>query len=295
MDSRHALLRWFGPRARRYPWRRTRDPYRVLVSEVMLQQTQASRVAPAYRAFVRRFPTVRALARAPLREVLAVWSGLGYNRRALALREAARRVVADHRGRVPSDPEVLRSLPGVGPYTAAAVASIAYGVPVPAVDTNAARVVARARLGVEPGEAGARGIGAAAERWVARSDPGAWNQAVMDLGREVCRPVPRCGECPLARMCRFRRAGRGSRSGARPAPARRAPRFAGSVREARGAVLRTVLRAGGPVPASRVARLAGVPLARVLEAAAGLARDGLVRVEATSRAGSGTLLSTPPG
>src|SRR5262245_60007442 len=141
---RAALLAWYRPRPHDYPWRTTDpDPYAVLVSEVMLQQTQAARVAPAYRTFLQRFPDVRTLASAARAELLRAWGGLGYPRRALALREAARAIVRDHGCVVPSDPDVLLALPGVGPYTAAAVASIAFGAPVAAIDTNVRRVTAR--------------------------------------------------------------------------------------------------------------------------------------------------------
>jgi A/G-specific adenine glycosylase len=159
MNVRMAMREWYRPRSLAYPWRTRRpDPYGVLVSEVMLQQTQASRVIPAYRAFLRRFPAVRALARASRRDVLEAWAGLGYNRRAVALSQAARSILADHSGSVPAEPDVLVTLPGVGPYTAAAVASIGYGVPVAAVDTNVARVVARMVLGREPHEVPATAI-----------------------------------------------------------------------------------------------------------------------------------------
>src|SRR5438445_5270827 len=133
VDTRAALLAWYEPRRRRYPWRVGPDPYRVLVSEVMLQQTQAERVGPAFERFVGRFPDVHALAAAPKADVLRAWGDLGYNRRAVRLAEAARAVVRDHGGRIPSDPATLRSLPGVGPYTAAAVASIGHGLPVAAI------------------------------------------------------------------------------------------------------------------------------------------------------------------
>ena len=204
MKGRAALRRWFAARRRAYPWRGARDPYRILVSEVMLQQTQATRVVPSYRAFVRRFPTIRALAAASRADVLRAWAGLGYNRRAVALHEAAGMVV-ERGGRLPSEPAALRWLPGIGPYTAAAVASIAFDVPVPAVDTNGDRVVRRFVLGRD--DAGRSEIHRAAAAWLDRSDPGGWNQAVMDLGREVCRPVPMCQVCPLARMCAFRQSG----------------------------------------------------------------------------------------
>lgn len=149
MPARAALLRWYEPRRRAYPWRARPTPYRVLVSEIMLHQTQASRVEPVFAAFVRRWPSARALAAASRAEVVKAWSGLGYNRRAVALHEAARVIVAEHGGRVPRSLGALRRLPGVGPYTAAAVASIAFGEPVPLVDTNVRRVLARAELGVD--------------------------------------------------------------------------------------------------------------------------------------------------
>jgi A/G-specific adenine glycosylase len=171
----------------------------------MLQQTQAARVVPAYGRFLELFPTVEALARASRADVVRAWAGLGYNRRAVALSEAARAIVRDYGGRVPSRPGVLKRLPGVGPYTAAAVASFAFGVAVAAVDTNVRRVVARARLGREPSDLPARAVEEEAERWLDRRHPDEWNQALMDLGRAVCRPRPMCAECPLAATCRFRR------------------------------------------------------------------------------------------
>src|SRR6058998_1553403 len=141
--SRHArLLQWYEPRRHAYPWRLPGvDPYGVLVSEVMLQQTQAPRVARAFEPFIRRFPSVRELAGGSVADVLRAWSGLGYNRRAVALSRAARAIVSEHGGRVPSDPALLEQLPGIGPYTAAAVASIASGLPAPAIDTNVRRVL----------------------------------------------------------------------------------------------------------------------------------------------------------
>ncbi|MGH2637253.1 MAG: A/G-specific adenine glycosylase, partial [Actinomycetota bacterium] len=166
---------WYRPRRSAYPWRGSRDPYAVLVSEVMLQQTQAARVAPAFERFVSTFPGVRSLAVASRADVLRAWDGLGYNRRAVALSEAARTIERDHGGRVPSDPRVLRSLPGVGPYTADAVASLAFGAPVPALDTNVRRVVARVRLGVEAHQVTGGRLRSEAEDWLDRDDPGGWN------------------------------------------------------------------------------------------------------------------------
>jgi A/G-specific adenine glycosylase len=280
MDARRAVLDWYRSRRRAYPWRSGRsDPYRVLVSEVMLQQTQVARVVPAFPDFLRRFPTVRSLAAAPRREVLQAWSGLGYNRRAVALSEAARLLVRNHEARVPSDPEALRKLPGVGPYTAAAVASIAFRIPVPALDTNVARVVARARFAAEPAEVRRNAIAVAAAVWLDRSDPGAWNQALMDLGREVCRSVPRCAACPLSDACRFRAEGREGR------PAKRLrPPFQGSMRRVRGAII-VALRARSSASVEMLAKRLGESGERVAEAIRTLARDGLVHASAAAMTG----------
>jgi len=245
----------------------------------MLQQTQASRVAPAYRAFLERFPTIRALARAPRPEVIRAWSGLGYNRRAVTLSEAARSLVRDHDGRIPRKPATLERLPGIGPYTAAAVASLAFGVPVAAVDTNVRRVIARVHLGLEPHEAAASEIATFAHAWLDRRDPGAWNSALMDLGREVCRPRPRCEACPLARGCHFRAAGATGGRG----PARQG-RFEGSTRQVRGAVVR-VLRARGTISLGRLSDEIGLPEDRITPALAGLMADGLVAGGPAARQG----------
>jgi A/G-specific adenine glycosylase len=281
--TRQALQAWYGPRRAAYPWRRRPTPYRVLVSEVMLQQTQAARVAPAFERFIRRFPTVRSLAAASRAEVIRAWAGLGYNRRAVALHEAARRIERDHRGRIPREPEVLRGLPGVGPYTAAAVAAIGFGVPVPALDVNVQRVVARASLGVEPSEVSVDVLERTAEGWLDRNDPAAWHQAVMDLGRVACRPVPRCSECPIASGCRFRPADR-----LPGAPSPRQGKFEGSFRQIRGRVL-AKLRERGVASFHTLVRESGGPRDRVLAAVQALAADGLVE------AGPGALAGRPGG
>jgi A/G-specific adenine glycosylase len=281
VTARAALWRWYEGRRRAYPWRAVRDPYRILVSEVMLQQTQAARVVPAYRAFVRTFPTIRNLAAAPRADVLRAWVRLGYNRRAVALHRAARKVVEDHGGSLPSDPVELRRLPGVGPYTAAAVASIAFGVPVPAIDTNVARVVRRAVLGEDGAERGELARGASA--WLDRHDPGGWNQAVMDLGREVCGPVPGCDGCPLAGTCAFRTSGSPVAS-----PRRRQSAFQGSSRQLRGAIVQ-VLRDRRSVTLETVATATGRPLGEVAVVVDRLAAEGLVRP------GPGALAGSPRG
>jgi A/G-specific adenine glycosylase len=248
------LLRWYAQVARPLPWRATRDPYALLVSEVMLQQTQAARVVPRYEGFLTRFPDAPTLAAAPVRDVLEEWSGLGYNRRALALRAAARHVAAH------GWPEDLTGLPGVGAYTAAAVASFAWDAQRAAVDVNVARVIGR----WDGRDYTPRPL---AERAAALLPPGraaTWNQAMMELGATVCTArSARCEACPVSAHC--------ASAGAPAAPARRAvrprPRFVETDRYARGGVV-AALVAGEPLPA-----LAPERLERAL---AGLAADGLV-------------------
>jgi A/G-specific adenine glycosylase len=270
-ELRSVVLGWYRPRRHAYAWRRgRRDPYRTLVSEVMLQQTQATRVEPIYEAFLERFPEVGALAIASRDDVIRAWAGLGYNRRAVALHAAARAIVRDHAGRIPADPAALRRLPGIGPYTAAAVASIGFGVPVPAVDTNVRRVCARVVHGAPPDEVPTARIDEDAAAWLDRSSPGAWNQALMDLGRMACRPAPRCDECPLEPVCRFRASG----GAGRPAGRRQEP-FDGSGRQVRGAVVR-VLRTRRSVDERGLAAATGHGARRIRAAAADLVRDGVL-------------------
>jgi A/G-specific adenine glycosylase len=231
------LIAWFEGVARALPWRDGpaggRDPYRVLVSEFMLQQTQVTRVAERYGAFLARFPTARALAEVDESEVLASWSGLGYYRRARHLHAAARAIVERHGGEVPSDPAALRDLPGVGRYTAGAIASIAFGRSEAIVDGNVARVLLR----IEGRGGSVSDLGTM--RWVwsrahelvnAGEKPGVLNEALMELGATVCTPrAPRCGACPWAGLCVARREGRqGEIPAPKAAPARR-PLFVGAV------------------------------------------------------------------
>jgi A/G-specific adenine glycosylase len=216
-----ALLDWYRASGRDLPWRKTRDPYAILVSEVMLQQTQASRVVPRWQAWLERWPTAQALAAAPTADVIREWQGLGYNRRAVALQRAA--AVVAERGW----PDDLTVLPGVGPYTAAAVACFAFGRDVLPVDVNVRRV--QERTG-EPFD----------------HDCG---QALMDLGATVCiARVPRCGVCPLAQACPSR--------GKRFEPLRKQGPFQGSFRQRRGAALRALLAGLDPQDAEAVAALA---------------------------------------
>ena len=198
------LLAWFRRHRRDLPWRRTRDPYRIWVSEVMLQQTQVPAVLSYYARFLARFPTVEALAAAPDQAVLKVWQGLGYYRRARNLHAAAKVVAHEHGGRVPDDPEAFGRLPGVGRYTAGAVLSIAFGRPLAALDSNAVRVLARWFAVTEPVAQARvhRALWALADALVPRRAPGDWNQAVMELGSEVCTPrAPGCLLCPVGRFC----------------------------------------------------------------------------------------------
>ena len=208
---RRALLQWYRGNARELPWRASRDPYRVWVSEIMLQQTQVATATGYYERFVARFPTVRTLARAPIDRVLAAWSGLGYYRRARHLHEAAGIVVREHAGRVPSEPRAFGALPGVGRYTVGAVLSIGFGVPLPVLDGNVARVFSR--IAAKPWSVrralDARALWALADEILDRGSPGDWNQALMELGATVCTPrAPRCAACPIRRFCRAHAAGR---------------------------------------------------------------------------------------
>lgn len=201
---RRRLLAWFRKHRRDLPWRRTRDPYRIWVSEVMLQQTQVPTVLPYYERFLERFPTVDALAAAPDQAVLKVWQGLGYYRRALNLHAGAKAVVRDCGGRVPDDPGVFARLPGVGPYTAGAVLSIAFGRRLAALDSNAVRVIARwfAVTDAVTSTPARQALWRVADALVPRRGAGDWNQAVMELGSEICTPrSPQCLVCPVRRFC----------------------------------------------------------------------------------------------
>ena len=200
-ETQAAILAWYDARGRALPFRGQRDPYAILVSEVMAQQTQISRVAEQWATFMTTFPTVESLADAPIADVLRAWRGLGYNRRALNLQRAARVIVSEHGGTVPSSLDELLGLPGVGPYTARAVAALAFGQAVGPVDTNVRRVLGR--LVSADGVTSARELQSIADASVPPARPADWTHALMDLGATVCRPAaPRCAECPAARWCR---------------------------------------------------------------------------------------------
>jgi A/G-specific adenine glycosylase len=204
----HLLLAWYRSGHRDLPWRRTSDPYRIWVSEIMLQQTRAQAVVPYYERFLQRFPTVEALAAASEQDVLALWAGLGYYSRARNLRLAAQQVAAA--GTFPSDYEAIRALPGIGDYTAAAIASIAFHLPRAVLDGNVLRVVSR--LESDPSDITAartrERFRAIAQQWLPPRHPGAFNQALMELGATVCLPRnPLCLVCPLSGCCRAREEG----------------------------------------------------------------------------------------
>lgn len=212
LDSlQRAVLAWYRREARDLPWRQSRDPYRIWVSEIMLQQTRVETVKPYYHRFLARFPTVEALAAAPEDEVLGAWSGLGYYARARSLHRAARRLVEAHGGALPAEAEALAALPGFGPYTTAAVGSIAFGLPLAAVDGNIARVLSRwLCLEGDPRSAARMAeLRRIAQALLPPADAGDWNQALMELGATRCSPAaPACLTCPARAHCLARREGR---------------------------------------------------------------------------------------
>ncbi len=257
-----AVLAWGLPRLRDLPWRNTRDPWQILVAEVMLQQTQAERVVPKWRAFLAAFPTPRSCADASLGDVLRLWQGLGYPRRARNLHDAATTIVELHGGDIPDDLAALLDLPGVGPYTARAVRVFAFERDEAVVETNIARLLAR----VAGERLTAKRVQEAADALVPAGDGWAWNQVLMDLGATVCRPIPGCVECPVMTSCTWNRAGHHEPDpalGSAGVSARQA-RFEGSDRQARGRVLHALTL--GPSPADRFA-------ARIVD---GLVADRLV-------------------
>jgi A/G-specific adenine glycosylase len=264
---RSSLLAWYADDHRDFPWRRTADPYAVLVSEVMLQQTQASRVAERFSIFMDRFPTAASLAEAPEASVLAAWSGLGYNRRALSLRRAATEVMKHG---WPTDVAGLERLPGIGPYTARAVASLAFGEPVGVVDTNVRRWLVR-RFGL-PTDGPPRALQSLSDLLAgsgSATDAAPWTHATMEFGAAICTPRnPRCEACPISADCP-------SRSLATVVPVPRQATFAGSDRAHRGAILRALSRAPDHRMTMRAARDL-VPSGVVGRVLTGLERDRLL-------------------
>jgi A/G-specific adenine glycosylase len=283
-DARAAVLTWFDARGRALAFRGSRDPYAILVSEVMAQQTQISRVVGAWSRFLERFPSVHDLAAASPADVLRAWRGMGYDRRALNLHRAARLIVAEHGGQVPRDIDALEKLPGIGPYTARAVASIAFGMPIGAVDTNVRRVLGRAlagRDGMAPLQ-----LQDAADASVDPARPGDWTHAVMDIGATLCRPArPRCTDCPLRDWCRFaaEEAAAATAAVAR-APSRRAHAgaatpFHATSRWLRGRIVDRLREADGSAWTRVEPRIGEHDTSAVEAALSALARDGVVELD----------------
>jgi A/G-specific adenine glycosylase len=277
-ETRERVLAWFAEAGRDLPWRATRDPYRVLVAEVLAQQTQAARAAAAWPRFLERFPDVATLAAAAPAEVLRAWQGLGYNRRALALHRTARAV--QERGGWPDTVEELAALPGIGPYTARAVACFALEHRVAPVDTNVARVLARSLAGADPAQLTPAARQRLADLAMPEGQPWAWSSALMDVGALHCRPRPRCQGCPLAPSCRWRALGPDAPP---PRPRAQAP-FATSDRRWRGAVVRAL--AGAPDGLDRAA-LADAVQAAAADRPAGWFEALLHRLEAEGMVATG--------
>lgn len=239
------VLAWFDAEARDLPWRRDTTPWSVMVSEFMLQQTPVSRVLPVFEAWMRRWPTPAALAADAPGDAVRAWGRLGYPRRALRLHAAAAAIVEGHGGEVPSERDLLLALPGVGDYTASAVASFAFGDRHPVLDTNVRRVFARAVQGVAfPAPSVTADERALAESLMPEHDAHRWAAATMELGALVCTArAPRCGDCPVANRCRWRAAGYPEHDG----PPRRGQAWAGTDRQVRGRLMAVLRDADGPV------------------------------------------------
>jgi len=286
------VLDWFDAHGRRFPWRETRDPYRTMVAEVMLQQTQTGRAAPAYEQFLRRFPTLDRLAHAPAMDVIQAWRGLGYNRRAVDLHRAAQTLVREHGGVYPSQPAALRRLPGLGEYTSNAIACFAFDEQVPVVDTNVRRVLARTALGKDAAEVDPARTSVLAAEWLPDGDAYRWNQALMDIGAMVCRSAkPLCAKCPLRTSCVYHAKGRHRAAPASAKPA--SEPFEGSRRQARGTIvdhLRRAARKG--ITVGELARRMdpdgkGADLERLVDILSKLEAEGLAELSPGARKGSG--------
>ena len=235
LDMRQRLLDWYEVNRRDLPWRGKTDPYAILVSEVMLQQTGVNRVVQAYERFLTQFPTFQRLAGAPRLEVLRAWAGLGYNRRAVHLHQCAQIVVREHDGRLPDDPVALRRIPGIGPYTVAAILSFAFHRDVPTIDTNVRRVIGRIAFGRPVAD---RDLRDAAGLLFPPGRSSDWNQALMDFGSSLCTASnPRCRSCPMLDLCAA--ALHGAQVEARPAKkvAERPEPYLGSRRFYRGKIV----------------------------------------------------------
>ena len=280
-EFRAAILAWYDARARHLPFRASRDPWAILVSETMAQQTQISRVVEKWGLFMAAFPTAQALAAATPADVLRAWQGLGYNRRALNLWRAARTIVEEHGGRVPGEVADLERLPGVGPYTARAVAAIAFDRPVGAVDTNVRRVLGRVAGGADGLAAAA--LQSIADALVPPDRPAAWTHAVMDVGATFCRPRrPDCDACPARAWCRYTAAPPPDRT---PSGDPRRPElpFQSTSRWLRGRILEQ-LRSASDGAWTTITVPLGTHGAEAIRAAlAALASEGLVELDPADR------------
>jgi A/G-specific adenine glycosylase len=297
---RGALLEWFARHGRDLPWRHTRDPYRIMVSEIMLQQTQVDRVIPKYRAFLELFPSLAALAAAPTAEVIRAWTGLGYNRRAVNMQRAARAVLDAHGGQFPRDLAELLKLPGIGPYTAGAIACFAFEQDVAFMDTNIRRVVQRLFAGPEESApAGEARLLAIARDAVPPGQGWAWNQAIMELGALLCTAAaPACWRCPVQAHCRAyaaRRAADEQLFSSESTPVsqrlrrvaeRRETAYAGSNRFYRGRAIEALrqLGPGEALPLPALGRqlkddFSGDDMPWLRALVNGLARDGLLALD----------------
>lgn len=265
-----AVLSWTSTRLRQLPWRDTRDPWAVLVSEVMLQQTGVQRVFAKWAAFMEEFPSPQTCAEAELGDILRLWQGLGYPRRARNLHRAAAEIVSIHGGLVPSELELLLALPGVGAYTARAVQAFAFERDAAVVDVNVARILARLegrRLTTREAQAGADALVPDGEAWL-------WNQAMMDLGALVCRPKPQCHECPLRPLCAWQGNGVDPSHGS-AGIGKSQSRFEGSDRQARGRLIKEL--GERTVILDEVGSVMGRPEAAAARLVAALVDEGLIR------------------
>jgi A/G-specific adenine glycosylase len=278
--ARDSIIAWYGRHGRRLPFRGTTDPYAVLVSEAMAQQTQAARAGDAWVVFMDRFPTLQALATASTADVLRAWQGLGYNRRAVNLQRAARTILEQHGGLVPADIASLMALPGVGPYTARAVAAIAFGQAVGAVDTNVRRVLGRILAGDTAAPSAAE-LQRVADATVPGDRAAEWTHAVMDVGATICRPRrPACEACPARPWCAF---ARGERPGPGDAPVVRPSTpsiaFASTSRWLRGRIVDRLRVAPDGVWTAIEGPIGTHGRASVSAALEALAREGLVELD----------------
>lgn len=295
--TQQRVLAWFEDHGRSFPWREHRDPYQTLVAEVMLQQTQTGRVTPAYNNFLVKFPTVSSLAHAPAMEVIQAWKGLGYNRRAVDLQRSAQSIEHQYGGAVPDDPKALRSLPGIGEYSASAVACFGYDRQVPVVDVNVRRVLSRTVRGSD--EVSLDETRRIAADWLANGEAYRWNQALMDVGAMICRvDSPLCTQCPLKQVCVYRRRGLNKQPRASRAPKQAA--FEGSSRQKRGGIIDHLRETAGEgvslAALSKVIHPDGDDdLMWLVDLLEGLERDGLVEMTPGARRGSARGIVRLPG